>query len=55
MSNFNKATEDQVAEILKNQMETLIYIVKKAGTSFHTSRFLSNHSCNSVQENLMQK
>ncbi|VDP03823.1 unnamed protein product [Heligmosomoides polygyrus] len=31
MSNSNKATEDQVAQILKNQMETLIYIDKKAG------------------------
>lgn len=31
MSNVNKATEDQVALILKNQMETLLYISRKAG------------------------
>ncbi|PIO71729.1 hypothetical protein TELCIR_06369 [Teladorsagia circumcincta] len=31
MSNANKATEDQVAQILKNQMETLLYIDRKAG------------------------
>ncbi|VDM52530.1 unnamed protein product [Angiostrongylus costaricensis] len=29
MSNANKATEDQVAQILKNQMETLLYIDRK--------------------------
>lgn len=31
MSNANKATEDQVAQILKNQMETLLYIDRKTG------------------------
>ncbi|KHJ90250.1 hypothetical protein OESDEN_09911 [Oesophagostomum dentatum] len=31
MSNSRKYTEDQVAQILKNQMETLIYIDKKTG------------------------
>ncbi|KAK5974836.1 hypothetical protein GCK32_003213 [Trichostrongylus colubriformis] len=31
ISNANKATEDQVAQILKNQMETLLYIDRKAG------------------------
>ncbi|CAJ0591451.1 unnamed protein product [Cylicocyclus nassatus] len=31
MSNTKKYTEDQVAQILKNQMETLIYIDKKTG------------------------
>ncbi|VDO31851.1 unnamed protein product [Haemonchus placei] len=31
MSNVNKATEDQVAQILKNQMETLLYIDSKSG------------------------
>ncbi|VDN21729.1 unnamed protein product [Cylicostephanus goldi] len=31
MSNSKKYTEDQVAQILKNQMETLIYIDKKTG------------------------
>ncbi|KAJ1361305.1 hypothetical protein KIN20_020522 [Parelaphostrongylus tenuis] len=31
MSNANKVTEDQVAQILKNQMETLLYIDQKTG------------------------
>ncbi|VDP08441.1 unnamed protein product [Heligmosomoides polygyrus] len=31
MSNSNKATEDQVAQILKNHMEILIYIDEKSG------------------------